>query len=213
MGFSWQGGFMVGPALGGALLASGPVALPLACAVVCASAAIAALAIERVLPGEHVRAPRASSTHGRHIVKWITREHPRVDRVACPWLIERFVDKQAEFIYVPSDQVVSEAQKRGATPFDIKDVELGHHGAECSFDAFVHKYGLDKDTAMVYMAKVIRGADTDDKTLAPESQGVEALLDGLRHLHYPNDHKQREASRPLLDALYAYCQQKVQAAA
>jgi predicted MFS family arabinose efflux permease len=213
MGFSWQGGFMVGPALGGALLASGPVALPLACAVVCASAAIAALAIERVLPGEHVRTPRASSTHGRQIVKWITREHPRVDRVACPWLIERFVDKQAEFIYVPSDQVVSEAQKRGATPFDIKDVELGHHGAECSFDAFVHKYGLDKDTAMVYMAKVIRGADTDDKTLAPESQGVEALLDGLRHLHYPNDHKQREASRPLLDALYAYCQQKVQAAA
>ena len=146
-------------------------------------------------------------------MKWITREHPRVDRVACPWLIERFVDKQAEFIYVTSDQVVSEAQKRGATPFDIKDVELGHHGAECSFDAFVHKYDLDKDAAMVYMAKVIRGADTDDKTLAPESQGVEALLDGLRHLHHPNDHKQREASKPLLDALYAYCERKVQAGA
>jgi hypothetical protein len=144
-------------------------------------------------------------------VKWITREHPRVDRVACPWLIERFVDKQAEFIYVPSDQVVSEAQKRGATPFDIKDVELGHHGSECSFDAFVHKYDLDKNAAMVYMAKVIRGADTDDKSLAPESQGVEALLDGMRHLHYPNDQAQREASKPLLDALYAYCQGKVQA--
>jgi predicted MFS family arabinose efflux permease len=213
MGFSWQGGFMVGPALGGALLASGPVALPVACAVVCASAAIAALAIERGLPDEQLRTPRASSTGGRQTVKWITREHPRVDRVACPWLIERFVDKQAEFIYVPSDQVMSEAQKRGATPFDVKDVELGHHGAECSFDAFVHKYGLDKDAAITYMAKVIRGADTQDKTLAPESQGVEALLDGLRHLHYPNDHKQREASKPLLDALYAYCQRKVQAAA
>ena len=86
-------------------------------------------------------------------MKWITREHPRVDRVACPWLIERFVDKQAEFIYVPSDDVMSEAQKRGATPYDIKDVELGHHGAECSFDAFVHKYGLDKDAAMVYVAR------------------------------------------------------------
>ena len=75
-------------------------------------------------------------------MKWITREHPRVDRVACPWLIEKFVDKQAEFLYVPSDQVAAEAQKRGATPYDIKEVELGHHGPECSFDAFVHKYGL-----------------------------------------------------------------------
>jgi hypothetical protein len=146
-------------------------------------------------------------------VKWITREHPRVDRVACPWLIERFVDKEAEFIYVASDQVMLEAQKRGATPYDIKDVELGHHGAECSFDAFVHKYDLDKDAAMLYMAKVIRGADTADKTVTPESQGVEALLDGVRRLHYPNDHKQREASKPLLDALYAYCQRKVDAAA
>jgi len=146
-------------------------------------------------------------------MKWITREHPRVDRVACPWLIERFVDKQAEFIYVPSDQVASEAQKRSATPYDIKDVELGHHGPECSFDALVHKYGLDKDPAMVYMAKVIRGADTADKTITPESQGVEAILDGIRHLHYPNDQKQRETSRPLLDALYAYCQKKVEAKA
>src|SRR6266550_3957048 len=143
-------------------------------------------------------------------MKWITREHPRVDRVACPWLIERFVDKQAEFVYVPSDQVAVEAQKRGATPYDIKDVELGHHGPECSFDAFVHKYGLEKDPAMAYMAKVIRGADTADKTITPESQGVEAILDGIRHVHYPNDQKQREASRPLLDALYAFCQKKVE---
>src|SRR2546426_3094269 len=148
---------------------------------------------------------------GRTPMKWITREHPRVDRVACPWLIEKFVDKQAEFLYVPSDQVASEAQKRSATPYDIKDVELGDHGPECSFDAFVHKYGLDKDPAMVYMAKIIRGADTADKTVTPESQGVEAILDGIRHVHYPNDQKQREASRPLLDALYAFCQKKVEA--
>ncbi len=93
-------------------------------------------------------------------MKWITREHPRVDRVACPWLIEKFVDKQAEFLYVPSDQVASEAQKRRATPYDIKDVELGHQGPECSFDAFVHKYGLENDPAMAYIAKIIRGADT-----------------------------------------------------
>lgn len=142
-------------------------------------------------------------------MNWITREHPRVDRVACPWLIEKFIDHQAAFIYVPAGQVMAEAQKAGATSYDVKDVELGHHGPECSFDAFVHKYKLDADPAMAYMAKVIRGADTADKTVTPESQGVEAVLDGLRHLHYPDDQKQREASRPVLDALYAYCQKKV----
>ena len=144
-------------------------------------------------------------------MRWITHEHPRVDRVACPWLIERFVDKDAEFIYVPKDQVMAEAQRRGATPYDVRDVELGHHGPECSFDAFVHKYGLDKDPAMAYMARVIRGADTADKTITPESVGVEALLEGLRQLHYPDDQKQRVASRPVLDALYAYCRSKVEA--
>jgi hypothetical protein len=144
-------------------------------------------------------------------LKWITREHPRVDRVACPWLIEKFVDKNAEFVYVPADQVMTEARKRSATPYDVKDVELGHHGAECSFDAFVHKYGLDKDPAMTYMAKVIRGADTSDKTLTPESIGIEALLEGVRLMHQPNDQSQREALRPILEALYAYCQIKVAA--
>ena len=146
-------------------------------------------------------------------MKWITREHPRVDRVACPWLIERFVDKSAEFLYAPTDQVIAEAKRQGATPYDVKDVELGHKGAECSFDAFVHKYGLDKDPAMADMARIIRGADTADKTITPESPGVEAVLDGLRHVHHPNDQKQREASRPVLDALYAYCQEKSKAKA
>jgi hypothetical protein len=145
-------------------------------------------------------------------MKWITREHPRVDRVACPWLIERFVDKDAEFVYVPSDAVSREATRLGATPYDVKGAELGHHGAECSFDAFVHKYGLDNDPAMTYMAKVIRGADTDDKDITPESRGVEALLDGIRAMHHPNDQEQRRASRPILDALYAYCQSKVKPA-
>jgi hypothetical protein len=116
------------------------------------------------------------------VARWITREHP------------------------------AEAKRVGATPYDIKDAELGHHGKACSFDAFVHKYGLEKDPAMAYMAKVIRGADTDDKDLTPESRGVEALLDGVRALHHPNDQEQRRASRPILDALYAYCQSKVRAA-
>ena len=141
-------------------------------------------------------------------MKWITREHPHVDRVACPWLIERFVDPDAVFLYVPADRVMTEAKEQGATPYDITGVDLGHHGAECSFDAFVHTYGLDRDPAMAYMAKVIRGADTSDKSVTPESIGVEALLDGLRHLHHPDDQRQREASKPVLDALYAYCQKK-----
>jgi hypothetical protein len=147
------------------------------------------------------------------VAKWITREHPKVDRVACPWLIERFIDREAEFLYVPSDKVMIEAQRTGATPYDVKDVELGHHGEECSFDAFVRKYDLLKDPAMSYMTKVIRGADTDDKTITAESIGVEAILEGLRHIHYPDDQKQREASRPVLDALYEYCKAKVAAPA
>ena len=142
-------------------------------------------------------------------MKWITREHPRVDRVACPWLVQKFVDKDAEFVYVKADTVPAEAKRIGATPFDITDVELGHHGPECSFDAFVHKYDLDRDPAMVYMAKVIRGADTSDKAITPESVGVEALLDGMRLLHYPDDQAQRKASVAVLDALYAYCKEKV----
>jgi hypothetical protein len=142
-------------------------------------------------------------------MKWITREHPHVDRVACPWLIERFIDTQAEFIYVPTDKVEAEAKRLGATLYDTKGAELGHHVTECSFDAFVHTYDLDTDAAMSHMAKVIRGADTADKTLTPESIGVEALLDGIRLLHYPDDQAQRKASYPVLDALYAYCKEKV----
>lgn len=142
-------------------------------------------------------------------MKWITRERPRVDRVACPWLIERFIDSGAEFIYVPRDRVMAEAERLGATPYDVPNVELGHRGPECSFDAFVRKHGLDRDPAMAYMAKVIRGADTDAKDLTPESRGVEALLDGIRLLHTPDDQAQREGSRPVLDALYAYCQERM----
>jgi hypothetical protein len=142
------------------------------------------------------------------MAKWITREHPKVDRVACPWLVERFVDREAEFLYVPTDKVMAEAKRTGATPYDVSDVELGHHGEECSFDAFVRKYDLLKDPAMAYMTKVIRGADTAAKDLTPESRGVEALLDGVRAIHHPNDQEQRRASKPIFDALYAYCQTK-----
>jgi hypothetical protein len=215
MGFGWQAGFTIGPAIGATLLTVGPLALPLASVGLCLIAIAGALAIERGLPMAHARTPSmtAREAPSSGLMKWITREHPRVDRVACPWLIEKFVDKDAEFIYVPADQVMTEARTRGATPYDVKDVELGHRGPECSFDAFVRKYGLEKDPAMAYMAKVIRGADTADKTITPESVGIEALLEGIRLVHQPNDQKQREASRPILDALYAYCQTKVTKAA
>jgi len=142
-------------------------------------------------------------------VKWITREHPRVDRVACPWLIQRFIDRDAEFLYVPTDQVAAEAARTGATPYDVSGAELGHHGAECSFDAFVRSYGLDRDPAMAYLARIVRGADTADKGVTPESVGLEAVLEGVRALHHPNDQAQREASVPVMNALYAYCQAKV----
>ncbi len=146
-------------------------------------------------------------------MKWITREHPRVDRVACPWLIEKFVDSQAEFVYVPADRVAAEAARLRATPYDVKGAELGHHGAECSFDAFVRRYDLAaKDPSLAYMARVVRGADTDDKTITPESIGVEALLEGVRAAHQPDDQAQRIASRPILDALHEYCRSKVRAA-
>ena len=141
-------------------------------------------------------------------MKWITREHPKVDRVACPWLIQRFIDRDAEFLYVPTDRVAAEAARTGATPYDVAGAELGHHGAECSFDAFVHKFGLDRDPALAYLARIVRGADTQEKTITPESVGLEAVLDGLRAIHYPDDQAQREASKPVLDALYAYCEAK-----
>src|SRR5438876_19470 len=102
-------------------------------------------------------------------MKWITRERPKVDRIACPWLIKRFVDPEAEFLYVPADQVKAVAAREGATPYDVPDVELGHHGAECSFDAIVKKYHL-ADPALKELALIVRGADTNDKDLTPESR-------------------------------------------
>jgi len=141
-------------------------------------------------------------------MKWITREHPKIDRVACPWLIQRFIDRDAEFFYVPTAQVALEAERLEATPYDVSGVELGHRGPECSFDAFVRKWHLDGDPAMAYMAKVIRGADTADKGITPESVGVEAILEGIRLVHYPDDQAQRLASVPVLDALYEYCRSR-----
>ena len=137
-------------------------------------------------------------------MKWVTRERPKVDRIACPWLIKRFVDPQAEFLYVPTDQVMEVAKREGAIPFDVENVELGHHGLECTFDAIIQKYSLI-DPALQRLAPIVRGADTTAKDLTPESRGLEAIAEGFR-LVYQNDHELLERESFVYDALYAYCQ-------
>ncbi len=139
-------------------------------------------------------------------MKWVTRARPKVDRVACPWLIRRFVDPQAEFLYAPPDQVAAVAAREGATPFDVPNAELGHHGPECSFDAIVKKYHLT-DPALLRLALIVRGADTAAKDLTPESRGLEAVAEGFR-IVYHDDHELLEREMPVYDALYAYCQQQ-----
>ncbi len=143
-------------------------------------------------------------------MKWITREHVKVDRVACPWLIRKFVDPDAEFLFVPEDEVAEIARREGATSYDCKGDELGHHGQECSFDAIVKKYGLGKDRALVLMARIVNGADTDNTLWhQAESAGLNAIAEGFRHMGFRNDIEQNRAEWIVYDALYAYCQEMV----
>jgi hypothetical protein len=138
-------------------------------------------------------------------MKWVTREKVKVDRVACPWLIRKFVDPRAEFLFVSADQVMAVAQREGAVPFDVPGVELGHHGQECSFEAIVKKYGLDQNPALVLLAQIVNGADTDNTLWhRPESAGLKAVADGFRHLGFPDDHALNAAEWIVYDALYAY---------
>jgi hypothetical protein len=136
-------------------------------------------------------------------MKWVTRARPKVDRVACPWLIRKFVDPAAEFLYVAPGEVAAVAAREGAIPYDVPGAELGHHGEECSFDAIIRKYGLT-DPALLRLARIVRGADTDAKDLTPESRGLEAIADGFRRVHL-DDHALLAAELPVYDALYAYC--------
>jgi hypothetical protein len=146
-------------------------------------------------------------------MKWITREKVKVDRVACPWLIKKFVDKNAEFIFVPANNVMDEAQRLGAIPFDVGGVELGHHGKECSFEAIVKKYGLTADPALILLGKIVNGADTDNSLWnQPEGPGLEAIAEGFRHLGLKDDHAINAAEWIVYDALYAYCQEMVRQA-
>ncbi len=143
-------------------------------------------------------------------MKWITRERVKVDRVACPWLIKRFIDREAEFLFVPADRVKEIADREGATPYDIEGVELGHHGKECSFDAILKKYSITGDPALVLLARIVNGADTDNTLWRqPESAGLNAIAEGFRHLGFKDDHELNAAEWIVYDALYAYCQAMV----
>jgi hypothetical protein len=143
-------------------------------------------------------------------MKWITRENVKVDRVACPWLIKRFVDPDAEFLFVPPAKVEEIAARERAIPYDVSGVELGHHGKQCSFDAIVKKYGLANDPALVLLAKIVNGADTDNTLWhQPEAAGLKAIAEGFRHLGYKDDHELNAAEWIVYDALYAYCRHAV----
>jgi hypothetical protein len=142
-------------------------------------------------------------------MKWITREHAKVDRIACPWLIKNFVDNNAEFIFAPAHKVTEivakEQEEAVVAAFDIPNVELGHHGEECSFDAIIKKYELDKkDPALIELAKIVRGADTPNRSITPYSEGLAALASGFSIIS-KDDYDNMAKQFYVYDALYAFC--------
>jgi hypothetical protein len=135
-------------------------------------------------------------------MKWVTRARPKIDRVACPWLIKRFIDAEAEFLFVTPDQVAPVAKETGAIPFDVEGVELSHDGPKCSFDAFLEKYELE-DPDLQELALIVRGADTERLDLAPQAAGLLAISLGLSH-NFRDDYEQLKQGFVLYDALYAW---------
>jgi hypothetical protein len=136
-------------------------------------------------------------------MKWVTRERPKIDRIACPWLIAKFIDKEPEFLYVPSGNVLQVANETGAIPYDIPGVEFSHVGELCSFDAFLKNYNLT-DPALQQLAKIVRGADTSRLDFTPQSAGLSAISLGLSHT-FQNDHEMLKYGMVIYDALYAWC--------
>ena len=136
-------------------------------------------------------------------MKWITRERPKIDRIACPWLVTRFIYKDAEFLYVPSGDVLRIAKETGAIPYDIPNVELSHVGELCSFDAFLKKYELH-DPALQQLALIVRGADTSRLDLTPQSAGLYAVSLGLSQT-FADDHEMLGHGLVMYNALYAWC--------
>lgn len=138
-------------------------------------------------------------------MKWITRERPKIDRIACPWLISRFIDPAPEFLYVPANDVVKVATETGATPYDIPGVEMSHVGELCSFDAFLKKHQL-AEPAMAQLAEIVRGADTSRLDLSPQSAGLYAISLGLSRC-FADDHEMLRHGMIMYDALYAWCRE------
>jgi rhodanese-related sulfurtransferase len=147
---------------------------------------------------------------GERPSRWITRERPKIDRIACPWLIRRFIDPRAEFFYVPTTEVLAQAQSLGAVAYDIPGAPVSHVGDLCSFDALLLGFDL-VDAALDLLATIVRGADTDRLGLAPQSAGLLAFSLGLSCLHTQDDHAMLDAAMPLYDALYAWCRDRVTA--
>ena len=142
--------------------------------------------------------------------RWVTRERPKVDRIACPWLIRRFIDPEAEILYAPADRVLAIAEETGGIPFDVPDVEFGHDGERCSFDAFLRRFELEgADPALDRLALIVRGADTGRLELTPQSPGLLAIAQGLSATH-PDDHEMLASGMVLYDALYAWCRAQEQ---
>ena len=135
-------------------------------------------------------------------MKWITRERPKIDRIACPWLIKNFVDRDAEFIYVPKEQVFKKAKELNAIPYDIPGAEYSHYGDACTFDYIIQKHRLT-DSALIQIAKIVRGADTDHFNLAPQAAGLWAISAGLSY-NIKNDYEQLDTGMKLYDALYSW---------
>lgn len=137
--------------------------------------------------------------------RWVTRARPKIDRIACPWLIARFVDPEAEFLYVPAGEVLAVADARGGVPFDVPDVHFSHRGERCSFDAFLEHYRL-RDPALLELATIVRGADTDELDLAPQAAGLLAISLGLSRL-FADDLEMLRHGMVVYDALYLWCRE------
>jgi len=140
-------------------------------------------------------------------MKWVTRQYVHVDRTACPWLIKRFVDPKAEFLFVPVEKIEEIVKKEKAIPYDAPNVELGHHGEKCSFDSIVERYKI-KDPAVLELAKIVRAADTDKMETASEAAGLEAIMTGIG-IVAKDDYEAIEKARPVYDALYTNCKLKL----
>jgi len=144
-------------------------------------------------------------------MQWVTRERPKTDRIACPWLIKNFIDPDAEFVYVPADQVLDVAKRDDAHSYDAPGAKYTHRDGLCSFEVLVEDYGID-DSAVKLLARIVHGADvSDDRDATPQSRGLLAVAEGF-HLLELGDHRQLELSLPVYDALYAWCKNEVAAA-